>query len=105
MEHLIRTDQDGTKYSLRYKKYFSATPVELETIEQLEKNYTEAFDEEPTSLRMESALRFIELLFAEICETCPKIRGRSRQLPPRTPPKRPEHWRAKWLIGLPSIWC
>lgn len=65
------TDSIGDAFSRKYGRYASATPAMVDTLIQLEKNYEEAFDEEPTKEMMQKALRFIVLLFAEIGETCP----------------------------------
>jgi hypothetical protein len=71
MKATIIRDSAGDAYSKKYGVYVNGDLTLInDTLNQLEENYEVAFGDTPTKEGMESALKFVSLLLAEIGETC-----------------------------------
>lgn len=68
----FNTDSSGDIFSDKYQQYIPDSTSLIDTLEQLENNFENAFGFEPSRKDMEQAITFIELFICEIGETCAK---------------------------------
>lgn len=64
------TDGNGDTYSKKYDQYVNADILMDSTLTQLEKNFEDVYEHEPSAEDMKKSLKLMYLFLAEIGETC-----------------------------------